>query len=83
MAEKLQSDNLLSFGNKQENNGADSNGRLSAYEFNTLVGAVNNNSNAVFALQQQLKDWTISVMTEEEYESAEKQGSAIYFVTEE
>lgn len=51
-----QSQNLLNFGNKQENNGADSQGRLTAYEFNQVIDAINNNSNDVFDLHNKTKD---------------------------
>lgn len=43
-AEQEQSPNLLDFNNKQENNGTNNRGRLTAHEFNQLINAVNNNS---------------------------------------
>ena len=47
-AEQEQSPNLLDFNNKQENNGTNNRGRLTAHEFNQLINAVNNNSNDLF-----------------------------------
>ncbi len=41
--------NLLDFNNKQENNGTNNRGRLTAHEFNQLINAVNNNSNDTFS----------------------------------
>ena len=62
-----QSQNLLNFGNKQENNGVDNRGRLTAHEFNQVVDAVNNNSNDVFNLQNQLNGLSLSVQPSEEF----------------
>ena len=47
-AEQEQSPNLLDFNNKQENNGTNNRGRLTAHEFNQLINAVNNNSMTPF-----------------------------------
>ena len=43
---------MLNFGNKIENDGATAQGRLTAGEFNTLVGAVNQNENDIAHLYQ-------------------------------
>ena len=51
-AEQEQSPNLLDFNNKQENNGTNNRGRLTAHEFNQLINAVNNNSNDTFSLNK-------------------------------
>ena len=51
-AEQEQSPNLLDFNNKQENNGTNNRGRLTAHEFNQLINAVNNNSNDTFSFQK-------------------------------
>lgn len=80
-----QSQNLLNFGNKQENNGADKRGRLTAHEFNQVVDAINNNSNDVFNLQNQLNGLTLSVQpSEEAYEAlATKDAHTVYFILDE
>ena len=73
------------FGNKQENNGANNSGRLTAHEFNQVVNAVNNNSNDVFNLQNQLNGLTLSVQpSEEAYEAlATKDANTVYFILDE
>ena len=80
-----QSQNLLNFGNKQENNGVDNRGRLTAHEFNQVVDAVNNNSNDVFNLQNQLNGLSLSVQpSEEAYEAlATKNANTVYFILDE
>ena len=80
-----QSQNLLNFGNKQENNGVDNRGRLTAHEFNQVVDAVNNNSNDVFILQKQLIGLALSVVpSEEAYEAlATKDANTVYFILDE
>jgi hypothetical protein len=77
-----QSQNLLNFGNKQENNGSDGRGRLTAHEFNQVVTAINNNSNDVFNLQGQLSGLTLSVQPNQEaYEALEvKDANTIYLI---
>lgn len=80
-----QSQNLLNFGNKQENNGKDNRGRLTAHEFNQVVNAINNNSNDVFNLQKQLDGLSLNIQpSEEAYENLEvKDAKTIYFILDE
>jgi hypothetical protein len=66
------SNNLLDFNNKQENNGADNSGRLTAGEFNRMVDAINNNSTDILDLQTRLGNITVSPpMTEAAYRQLE------------
>ncbi len=80
-----QSKNLLDFNNKQENNGANNRGRLTAHEFNQVVDAVNNNSNDVFNLQNQLNGLSLQVLPNEEaYEAiAVKDAKTLYIILDE
>lgn len=80
-----QSSNLLSFNNKQENNGVNNRGRLTAHEFNQVVDAVNNNSNDVFALQKQVGNLSLSLQENEDaYENlTSKDENTIYLILEE
>lgn len=76
---------LLDFNNKQENNGADNKGRLTAHEFNQVVDAVNNNTTDTYNLKQQLGSLTLNVQeSEAAYEALEtKDEKTLYFVLEE
>lgn len=80
-----QSQNLLNFGNKQENNGVDNRGRLTAHEFNQVVNAVNNNSNDIFDLQNQFNGLSLNVQpSEEAYEAlVTKDANTVYFILDE
>ena len=80
-----QSQNLLNFNNKQENNGSDNRGRLTAHEFNQVVNAVNNNSNDVFNLQAQVGDLSFSVLESEQAydELATKDAKTVYLILDE
>jgi len=80
-----QSQNLLDFNNKQENNGTNNRGRLTAHEFNQVVNAVNNNSNDVFNLQMQMNGLTLNVQTSEgAYDALPvKDAKTIYLVLDE
>ncbi len=80
-----QSKNLLDFNNKQENNGVNNRGRLTAHEFNQVVDAVNNNSNDVFNLQNQLNGLSLQVLPNEEaYEAiAVKDAKTLYIILDE
>lgn len=80
-----QSSNLLSFNNKQENNGVNNRGRLTAHEFNQVVDAVNNNSNDVFTLQKQVGNLSLSLQENEDaYENlTSKDENTIYLILEE
>lgn len=80
-----QSSNLLNFNNKQENNGVNNRGRLTAHEFNQVVDAVNNNSNDVFALQKQVGNLSLSLQENEDaYENlTSKDENTIYLILEE
>lgn len=80
-----QSKKLLDFNNKQENNGANNRGRLTAHEFNQVVDAVNNNSNDVFNLQNQLNGLSLQVLPNEEaYEAiAVKDAKTLYIILDE
>ena len=61
-AEQEQSPNLLDFNNKQENNGTNNRGRLTAHEFNQLINAVNNNSNDTFSFKKQVGNLSFDVI---------------------
>lgn len=80
-----QSKNLLDFNNKQENNGVNNRGRLTAHEFNQVVDAVNNNSNDVFNLQNQLNGLSLQVLPNEKaYEAiAVKDAKTLYIILDE
>ena len=76
-AEQEQSPNLLDFNNKQENNGTNNRGRLTAHEFNQLINAVNNNSNDTFSSFDVIEN-------EEAFEQIEsKDENTVYFILEE
>ena len=76
---------LLKFNNKQENNGKDSKGKLTAHEFNQVVDAVNANTQKTFSLGNQVGDLSFSVQASEaDYDALEdKEVNTIYFVLEE
>lgn len=76
---------LLNFNNKQENNGANSRGRLTAHEFNQVVDAINANTEGVFAFNKQVGGLALNVQeSEEAYEALEtKDENTVYFVLEE
>lgn len=76
---------LLNFNNKQENNGTDSKGKLTAHEFNQVVNAVNANTQKTFAFDQQVGDLSFSVQASEaDYDALEdKAANTVYFVLEE
>ena len=76
---------LLNFNNKQENNGKDSRGKLTAHEFNQVVDAVNSNTQNTFALNLQMNGLSLSVLpSESAYEALEnKDANTVYFVLEE
>ena len=76
-AEQEQSPNLLDFNNKQENNGTNNRGRLTAHEFNQLINAVNNNSNDTFSFKKQVGNLSF----DEQIES--KDENTVYFILEE
>ena len=78
-AEQEQSPNLLDFNNKQENNGTNNRGRLTAHEFNQLINAVNNNSNDTFSFKKQVGNLSFDVI--EQIESKEE--NTVYFILEE
>lgn len=80
-----QSQNLLDFNNKQENNGTNNRGRLTAHEFNQVVDAVNNNSNDVFNLQKQMNGLSLNVQkSESAYEAIPvKDANTIYIILDE
>ena len=84
-AEQEQSPNLLNFKNKQENNGTDNRGRLTAHEFNQLINAVNNNSNDTFTMKKQVGNLSFDVIENEEaFEQIEsKEENTVYFILEE
>ena len=84
-AEQEQSPNLLDFNNKQENNGTDNRGRLTAHEFNQLINAVNNNSNDTFTMKKQVGNLSFDVIENEEaFEQIEsKKENTMYFILEE
>lgn len=84
-AEQEQSPNLLNFNNKQENNGTDNRGRLTAHEFNQLINAVNNNSNDTFTMKKQVGNLSFDVIENEEtFEQIEsKEENTVYFILEE
>ena len=84
-AEQEQSPNLLNFNNKQENNGTDNRGRLTAHEFNQLINAVNNNSNETFTIKKQVCNLSFDVIENEEaFEQIEsKEENTVYFILEE
>lgn len=85
VAEQEQSPNLLNFNNKQENNGTDNRGRLTAHEFNQLINAVNNNSNDTFTMKKQVGNLSFDVIENEEaFEQIEsKEENTVYFILEE
>lgn len=76
---------LLNFNNKQENNGTDSKGKLTAHEFNQVVNAVNTNTQKTFSLGNQVGDLSFSVQASEaDYDALEdKKANTVYFVLEE
>lgn len=76
---------LLNFNNKQENNGKDSKGKLTAHEFNQVVNAVNANTEKTFSLDKQVGNLSFSVQASEaDYEALEnKEANTVYFVLEE
>jgi hypothetical protein len=82
MADTLE---LLNFNNKQENDGTNNRGRLTANEFNQAIDAINSNTTSVYALKAQLAGLSLSVQdSEKSYEAlASKDDSTIYFVLEE
>lgn len=84
-AEQEQSPNLLNFNNKQENNGTDNRGRLTAHEFNQLINAVNNNSNDTFTMKKQVGNLSFDIIENEEaFEQIEsKEENTVYFILEE
>ena len=75
----------LNFNNKQENNGTDNRGRLTAHEFNQLINAVNNNSNDTFTMKKQVGNLSFDVIENEEaFEQIEsKEENTVYFILEE
>ena len=82
-AEQEQSPNLLDFNNKQENNGTNNRGRLTAHEFNQLINAVNNNSNDTFSFKKQVGNLSFDE-NEEAFEQIEsKEENTVYFILEE
>lgn len=82
MADTLE---LLDFNNKQENNGTDNKGRLTANEFNQLVTAVNSNTTDAYNLKQQVGSLSLNVQeSETAYEALDsKDENTVYFVLEE
>ena len=84
-AEQEQSPNLLDFNNKQETNGTNNRGRLTAHEFNQLINAVNNNSNDTFSFKKQVGNLSFDVIENEEaFEQIEsKEENTVYFILEE
>ena len=80
-----QAPELLNFNNKQENNGENNRGRLTAYEFNQVVDAVNNNTIDSYNLKQQMNGLSLSVQnSESDYESLEtKDENTVYLILEE
>ena len=84
-AEQEQSPNLLDFNNKQENNGTNNRGRLTAHEFIQLINAVNNNSNDTFSFKKQVVNLSFDVIENEEaFEQIEsKEENTVYFILEE
>lgn len=80
-----QSPNLLSFNNKQENNGVNNRGRLTAHEFNQVIDAVNNNSTDVFNLKKQVGGLSFELKENEDaYEKLpSKDENTMYIILEE
>ncbi len=80
-----QAPELLNFNNKQENNGENNRGRLTAYEFNQVVDAVNSNTTDSYNLKQQMNGLSLSVQASESaYESLEtKDENTVYLILEE
>lgn len=80
-----QAPELLNFNNKQENNGENNRGRLTANEFNQVVDAVNNNTTNTYALQQQVGGISFSVQASEaEYDAlTTKDENTVYLILEE
>lgn len=80
-----QAPDLLNFNNKQENNGENNRGRLTAYEFNQVVDAVNSNTTDSYNLKQQMNGLSLSVQSSEsDYESLEtKDENTVYLILEE
>lgn len=85
MADTTDTLELLSFNNKQENNGENSRGRLTANEFNQVVNAINSNATDAYNLKKQIGSLTLDVQeSEDAYEALEaKDENTIYFVLEE
>lgn len=85
MADTTDTLELLSFNNKQENNGENSRGRLTANEFNQVVNAINSNTTDAYNLKKQIGSLTLDVQeSEDAYEALEaKDENTIYFVLEE
>ena len=79
-AEQEQSPNLLDFNNKQENNGTDNRGRLTAHEFNQLINAVNNNSNDTFTMKKQVGNLSFDVIENAAIKTMESKAEIILFV---
>lgn len=75
---------LLGFNNKQENNGVNNRGRLTANEFNQLVNAVNQNTTRTDDLLKRTAGLSLDIKeNEEEYENLEtKEENTIYFILE-
>ena len=84
-AEQEQSPNLLDFNNKQENNGTNNRGRLTAHEFNQLINAVNNKKNETLSFKKKVRNLSIDVIENEEaFEQIEsKEENTVYFILEE
>ena len=80
-----QAPELLNFNNKQENNGENNRGRLTANEFNQVVDAVNNNTTNTYTLQQQVGGISFSVQASEaEYDAlTTKDKNTVYLILEE
>ena len=84
-AEQEQSPNLLDFNNKQEYNGTNNRGRLTAHEFNQLINAVNYKSNDTFSFKKLVGNLSFDVIENEEaFEQIEsKDENTVYFILEE
>lgn len=80
----IETPELLNFANKQENNGENNRGRLTANEFNQVVEAVNQNTTDAFQLKKSIGELSFSVQASEEvYEKLEdKDDNTIYFILE-
>ena len=79
-AEQEQSPNLLDFNNKQENNGTNNRGRLTAHEFNQLINAVNNNSNDTFSFKKQVGNLSFDVIENAAIKTMESKADIIFFI---